>query len=73
MRHKMYVFSTNDNNFIINEKNNMSENKVIAIFDNEVKAREVFRNLKKGTGFEGNTPNFFSPVDYTVQKCTDVI
>ena len=69
----MYVFSNNENNFIINEKNDMSENKVIAIFDNEVKAREVFRNLKKGTGFKGNTPNFFSPVDYTVQKCTDVI
>ena len=60
----MYVCDNVDDIFIITEINDKGEDKILAKFDNELKAKEIFRNLKKGNAFEGETPNFFCPVEF---------
>jgi len=42
--------------------------KIIATFDDEERAKELFHNLKRGSGFNGNTPNFFGTVHFSVDN-----
>ena len=64
----MYVFNSvsidGDNKFSITEINDMGEEQIIATFYDELKAKDIFRNLKKGNAFEGETPKFLCPVEY---------
>ena len=64
MRYEMYVFDNVDDIFIITEINDMGEEQILAKFDDELKAKKIFRNLKKGNAFEGETPKFFCPVEF---------
>lgn len=62
----MYVFENTKDSFQIREMSgNHNENLVVAIFDNADRARIAFRKLKRGRGFEGQTPKFFCPVSYS--------
>ena len=63
MRYDMYVFEGIEPPYRIIEING-EEMRLIATFDTQKKAREVFRNLKRGNGFEGETPGFFRPLNY---------
>jgi len=62
----MYVFEDTEDAFQIRElSGNYNENLVVAIFDNVDRARTTFRSLKRGSGFQGQTPKFFCPVSYS--------
>ena len=46
----------------------LGEDKIIASGTDENKLKRVFRNLKRGGGFETMTPEFFKPVNFFVDK-----
>jgi len=61
----MYVFEDTKHAFQIREMSgSYNENLIVATFDNADRARSVFRSLKRGSGFDGQTPKFFCPVLY---------
>jgi hypothetical protein len=41
---------------------------VIATFDEVNKSKEIFFNLKRGGGFDGETPNYFGTVHFSIDK-----
>ena len=56
----MYTFLEEDGMYKIREFDGINDiDHVIATFDDESKAKEIFHNLKRGGGFGGETPNFF--------------
>ena len=63
MRYDMYVFEGIEPPYRIIEING-EEMRLIATFDTQKKAREVFRILKRGNGFEGQTPGFLRQLNY---------
>jgi hypothetical protein len=68
----MYVFEDTEDAFQIRElSGNYNENLVVAIFDNVDRARTTFRSLKRGSGFQGQTPKFFCPVSYSGNLALD--
>jgi hypothetical protein len=68
----MYVFEDIEDAFQIRElSGNYNENLVVAIFDNVDRARATFRSLKRGSGFQGQTPKFFCPVSYSGNLALD--
>lgn len=46
----------------------LGEDKIIAYGTDENKLKRVFRNLKRGGGFETMTPEFFKTVNFFVDK-----
>ena len=68
----MYVFENTEDAFQIREMSgNHNENLVVATFNNVDRARATFRSLKRGTGFQGQTPKFFCPVSYSGDLALD--
>ena len=46
----------------------LGEDKIIVYGTDENKLKRVFRNLKRGGGFENMTPEFFKTVNFFVDK-----
>ena len=68
----MYVFEDTKNFFQIREMSgNYNENLIVATFDNVDRARAAFRSLKRGSGFQGQTPKFFCPISYSDNLALD--
>jgi len=68
----MYVFEDTNGSFQIREMSgNYNENLIVATFDNVDRARAAFRSLKRGSGFQGQTPKFFCPISYSDNLALD--
>jgi hypothetical protein len=59
----MYTFLEEDGLYKIRENE-----QIIAIFDDPNKSKEVFHNLKRGGGFDGETPNFFKNFNFLLDN-----
>ena len=65
----MYTFLEEDGMYKIREFDGINDiDHVIATFDDESKAKEVFHNLKRGSGFAGATPKYFGTVHFSVDN-----
>ena len=65
----MYTFLEEDGMYKIREFDGINgTDHVIATFDDEGKAKEVFHNLKRGSGFAGATPKYFGTVHFSVDN-----
>ena len=65
----MYTFLEEDGMYKIREFDGIDGiDHVIATFDDEGKAKEVFHNLKRGSGFAGATPKYFGTVHFSVDN-----
>ena len=59
----MYTFLEEDGLYKIREGD-----QVIATFDEVNKSKEIFFNLKRGGGFDGETPNYFKTVYFSIDR-----
>jgi len=69
----MYVYNQTSNGYEIVEKHEDSEpDRMIATFDSNIAlgttARQLFRKLKRGSGFGGWTPNFFGTLHFSIDN-----
>jgi len=69
----MYVYNQTTEGYEIVEKHSAPEpDRIIATFDNDTilgtTARKMFRNLKRGSGFGGWTPDFFGTLHFSIDN-----
>ena len=65
----MHTFLEEDGLYKIREFNSIDgTDQIIATFEDETKAKEVFHNLKRGSGFGGETPKFFGTVHFSLDS-----